>query len=158
MASFVHNNSKGHFGISVSELCFKNAFGLLINNRSNFWEKSLSNFLRGANYRSKIRGESSSKANYHSKNHTDQNNRCHTNAGKLRQNIVSRKTSSKSQEFGQNSFVVLLDNTVVKGDPPVHQAPQIIVNICLIYSSFNSLRGGREAVEKAWSWLTASKS
>ena len=129
MASFLPNNWKGHLSISVSELCFKNALGLLINNRSNFWEKNRSNFSRGANYRSKIRGESSSKANYHSKNHTDQNNRCHTNTGKLRQNIVSSKISSKSQEFGQNLFALLLHNTVVKGDPPVHQTPQIIVNI-----------------------------
>ena len=41
MASFVHNNWKGHFGISVSELCFKNALGLLINNRSNFREEQI---------------------------------------------------------------------------------------------------------------------
>ena len=41
MASFVHNNWKGHFGISVSELCFKNALGLLINDKSNFWEERI---------------------------------------------------------------------------------------------------------------------
>ena len=41
MASFVPNNWKGHLGISVSELCFKNALGLLINNRSNFWEERI---------------------------------------------------------------------------------------------------------------------
>ena len=41
MASFVHNNWKGHFGISVSKLCFKNALGLLINNRSNFREEQI---------------------------------------------------------------------------------------------------------------------
>ena len=41
MASFVSNNWKGHLGISVSELCFKNAPGLLINNRSNFWEERI---------------------------------------------------------------------------------------------------------------------
>ena len=41
MASFVHNNWKGHFGISVSELCFKNALGLLINYRSNFQEEQI---------------------------------------------------------------------------------------------------------------------
>ena len=40
MASFMHNNWKGHFGISVSELCFKNALGLLIN-RSNFREERI---------------------------------------------------------------------------------------------------------------------
>ena len=41
MASSVHNNWKGHFGISVSELCFKNALGLLINNRLNFREERI---------------------------------------------------------------------------------------------------------------------
>ena len=41
MASFVHNNWKGHCGISVSELCFKNALGLLISNRSNFREEQI---------------------------------------------------------------------------------------------------------------------
>ena len=41
MASFVPNNSKGYLGISVSELCFKIALGLLINNRSNFWEERI---------------------------------------------------------------------------------------------------------------------
>ena len=86
MASFVHNNSKGHFGISVSELCFKNALGLLINYKSNFREEGIivrKIAARGANYRTKIRDESSSKANYHSKNRADQSNRCHENAGKF---------------------------------------------------------------------------
>ena len=41
MASFVRNNWEGHLGISVSELCFKNALGLLINNRSNFREERI---------------------------------------------------------------------------------------------------------------------
>ena len=41
MASLVPNNRKGHLGISVSELCFKNALGLLINNRSNFREERI---------------------------------------------------------------------------------------------------------------------
>ena len=36
----MHNNWKGHFGISVSELCFKNALGLLLN-RSNFREERI---------------------------------------------------------------------------------------------------------------------
>ena len=39
MASFMPNNWKGHLCISVSKLCFKNAFGLLINNRSDFGEE-----------------------------------------------------------------------------------------------------------------------
>ena len=41
MASFVPNNWKGHLGISVSELYFKNALGLLINNRSNLREERI---------------------------------------------------------------------------------------------------------------------
>ena len=41
MASFMHNSWKGHLGISVSELCFKNALGPLINNRSNFREEQI---------------------------------------------------------------------------------------------------------------------
>ena len=41
MASFVPNNCKGHLGISVSKLYFKNALGSLINNRSNFREERI---------------------------------------------------------------------------------------------------------------------
>ena len=41
MASFVPINWKGHLYISVSELCFENALGLLINNRSNFREERI---------------------------------------------------------------------------------------------------------------------
>ena len=37
----MHNNWKGHFGISVSEAWFKNALGLLINYRSNFQEEQI---------------------------------------------------------------------------------------------------------------------
>ena len=104
-------NWKGHFGISVSEMCFKNALGLLINNRSNFREeriivRKIAATFQGANYRAKIRDESSSKANYHSRNRADQNNRCHKNAGKF------LRKASKSQEFRQNSFALLLHNTV----------------------------------------------
>jgi len=36
MVSFVRNVWKGHLYISLSELYFENALGLLINNRSNF--------------------------------------------------------------------------------------------------------------------------
>ena len=41
MASFVPNNCRGQLGISVSKLCFKNALGLLIINRSNFREERI---------------------------------------------------------------------------------------------------------------------
>ena len=37
----MRNNWKGHLGISVSELCFKNAPGLLIDNRSKFHEERI---------------------------------------------------------------------------------------------------------------------
>ena len=37
----MQNNWKGHLGISFSELCFKNALGLFINNRSNFREERI---------------------------------------------------------------------------------------------------------------------
>ena len=92
--SFMSNNWKGHLYTSVSELCFNNALGLLINNRS----KNHSDFSRGAYYRSKICGDSSSKANYHLKNRADQNNRCHENAGKFPRNIVSSEMSLKSHK------------------------------------------------------------
>ena len=104
--------------ISVSELCFKNVLGLLINNRSNFWEERIIVRKIAATFREErivvgnFRGESPSKANYHSKNRADQNNRCHENAGKFRRNIVSSEISSKSQEFRRNSFALLLHNTV----------------------------------------------
>ena len=57
--------------------------------------KNCSDFARGVNYRSKVRGESSRKANYHSKNRADQNNRCQENAGKFHRNIVSSEISLK---------------------------------------------------------------
>ena len=41
MASFMPNNWKGHLGISVSELCFKNALGLVKNSRLNFREERI---------------------------------------------------------------------------------------------------------------------
>ena len=53
MASFVPNNWKGHLGISVSELYFKNALGLLINNRSNFREERVIARKFGVNNRAK---------------------------------------------------------------------------------------------------------
>ena len=53
MASFVPNNWKGHLGISVSELCFKNALGLVINNRSNFREERIIVRKFRLNYRAK---------------------------------------------------------------------------------------------------------
>ena len=41
MASFVPINWKGHLYISVSDLCFESALGLLIKNRSDFREERI---------------------------------------------------------------------------------------------------------------------
>ena len=103
--AFVHNNWKGHFVISVSKLLL--AYRIFGRSELSF-EKSQRLFER-----SKLaRDESSSKANCHLKNRADQNNRCHENAGKFHQNIVSSEISSKSQEFRRNLFALLLHNTV----------------------------------------------
>ena len=102
------------FALKFAEIC-------LINNRSNFQEERIIVRKIAATFREErivvgnFRGESPSKANYHSKNRADQNNRCHENAGKFRRNIVSSKISSKSQEFHRNSFALLLHNTVDLG-------------------------------------------
>ena len=78
--------------------------------------KNRNDFSRRANYCMEIQGELSNKANYHSKNRTNQNNRCHKNMGKFCQNIVSSEISLKShknQEFCQNLVALLLHNTVI---------------------------------------------
>ena len=98
-----------------------------------FCLKNRSDFSRGANYRSKIRGESSSKANYHSKNRADQNNRCHENAGKFRQNIVLSEISSESQEFRRNSFALLMHNTVHVNCATFHRACFLIPDYDGVY-------------------------
>ena len=96
-------NWKGHLGISVSELCFKNALGLVINNRSNLREERIIVRKIATTFREeriivrKFRVNLRAKR-IDSKNRADQNNRCHENAGKFRRNIVSSEISSKSQE------------------------------------------------------------
>ena len=121
MASFVHNNWKGHFGISVSKLCFKNALGLLINNRSNFreeriivrkmtatfWEERIIAWKFGMNHPAKriiIRKIARIKT---------------IGVTKMRGNFVEvsfqakfLRKATKSQEFRRNSFALLLHNTV----------------------------------------------
>ena len=115
------NNWKGHLGISVSELYFKNALGLLINNRSNFREERIIVRKIAVTFREeriitrKFEGESSSKANYHSKNRADQ-----IDVMKMRGNFVEisfqakfLRKATKSQEFRRNSFALLLHSTVL---------------------------------------------
>ena len=109
MASFVHNNWKGHFGISVSELCFKNALGLLINNRSYFREEQIITRKFGMNYQAKriiVRKIAWIKT---------------IGAMKMRGNFAEisfqakfLRKATKSQEFHRNSFALLLHNTVLK--------------------------------------------
>ena len=99
MASFVCNDWKGYLYISLADLCFKIALGLLINNRSNFREERIILRKIAANYRSKICSDSSRKANYHLKNRVDQDNRCHENAGKYRIERNFFKKPRKARNF-----------------------------------------------------------
>ena len=121
MASFVPNNWKGHLGISVSELCFKNALALVIDNTSNFREdriivRKIATTFReeriivrkfGVNHRAKriiIRKTARIKT---------------IGVTKMRGNFVEisfqakfLRKATKSQEFRRNSFALLLHNTV----------------------------------------------
>ena len=108
MASFVPNNWKGHLGISVSELCFKNALGLLINNRSNFREERIIVRKIAATFREEriiIRKIAQIKK---------------IGVTKMWGNFVEiliqakfLRKATKSQEFRRNSFTLLLHNTVI---------------------------------------------
>ena len=122
MASFVPNNWKGHLGISVSELCFKNALALVIDNTSNFREdriivRKIATTFReeriivrkfGVNHRAKriiIRKIARIKT---------------IGVTKMRGNFVQisfqakfLRKATKSQEFRRNSFALLLHNTVI---------------------------------------------
>ena len=121
MASFVPNNWKGHLGISVSELCFRNALALVIDNTSNFREdriivRKIATTFReeriiirkfGVNHRAKrviIRKIARIKT---------------IGVTKMRGNFVEisfqakfLRKATKSQEFRRNSFALLLHNTV----------------------------------------------
>jgi len=102
MVSFVHSDWKGHLHISLSELCFENTLGLLINNRSNFREERIIVRKIAATFREEWIIAWKFEVNHRAKriivqeNCPDQNNRCHENAGKFRGNIVSSEISSKS--------------------------------------------------------------
>ena len=101
MASFVHNNWKGHLGISVSELCFKNALGLLINNRSTFREERIIVGKITATFREDRIIVRKCRMNHRAKRIiicAEQKNRCHENAGRFRWNIVSSEISSESHK------------------------------------------------------------
>ena len=123
MASFVHNNWKGHFGISVSELCFKNALGLLINYRSNFQEERIIVRKIAATFREERIIARKFGMNHRAKRIIIRKIAQIKTIGvtKMRGNFVEisfqakfLRKATKSQEFRRNSFALLLHNTVGK--------------------------------------------
>ena len=121
MASFVHNNSKGHFGISVSELCFKNALGLLINYKSNFREEGIIVQKMAATFREERIIARKFGMNHQAKRIIIRKIAQIKTIGvtKMRGNFVEisfqakfLRKAMKSQEFRRNSFALLLHNTV----------------------------------------------
>ena len=121
MASFAHSNWKGHFGISVSELCFKNALGLLINNRSNFREERIIVRKMAATFREERIIARKFGMNHRAKRIILRKIARIKTIGvtKMRGNFVEvsfqakfLRKATKSQEFRRNSFALLLHNTV----------------------------------------------
>ena len=121
MASFVHNNWKGHFDISVSELCFKNALGLLINYRSNFQEERIIVRKIAATFREEQIIARKFGMNHLTKRIIIQKIARIKTIGvtKMQGNFVEisfqakfLRKATKSQEFRRNSFALLLHNTV----------------------------------------------
>ena len=121
MASFVHNNWKGHFGISVSELCFKNALGLLINDRSNFQEERIIVRKIAVTFREQQIISRKFGMNHRSKRIIIRKiTRIKTKGvTKMRGHFVEisfeakfLRKATKSREFCRNSFALLLHNTV----------------------------------------------
>ena len=122
MASFVHNNWKGHFGISVSALCFKNALGLLINYRSNFQEERIIVRKIAATFREERIIARKFGMNHRAKRSIIRKIARIKTIGvtKMRGNFVEisfqakfLRKATKSQEFRRNSFALLLHNTVI---------------------------------------------
>ena len=122
MASFVHNNWKGHLGISVSELCFKNALGLLINNRSTFREERIIVGKITATFREDRIIVRKCGMNHRAKRIIVWKIVRIKTIGvtKMRGDFVEisfqakfLRKATKSQEFCWNSFALLLHNTVV---------------------------------------------
>ena len=121
MASFVPNNWKGHLGISVSELCFKNALGLLINNRSNFRDERIIVRKIAATFREERIIARKFEVNHRAKQIIIRKTARIKTIGvmEMRGNFVEisfeakfLRKATKSQEFRRNSFALLLHNTV----------------------------------------------
>ena len=106
MASFVGNNWKGYLYISLSELCFEIALGLLINNRSNFREERIILRKIAATFREERIVAQKFAVIHRAKRIIVRKIAriktivvtCHENAEKFRRNIVSHEISSKSPE------------------------------------------------------------
>ena len=123
MASFVRNSWRGHFYISLSELCFENALGLLINNRSNFREEWIIVRIIATTFREERIIARKFTVNYRAKRIIVRKiTRIKTiGVTKMRGNFIEisfraklLRKAPKSQEFRRNSFALLLHNTVYK--------------------------------------------
>ena len=121
MASFLHNNWKGHLGISVSQLCFKNALGLLINNRSNFWEERIIIPKIAATFQEEQIIARKFGMNHQAKRIIIQKiawikaigvTKMWGNFVEISFQVKFLRKAMKSQEFRQNLFALLLHNTV----------------------------------------------
>ena len=124
MASFVPNNWKGwrgHLGISVSELCFKNALGLLINNRSNFREEQIIVRKIAATFREGQIIVRKFGVNHRAKRiiirkitwiKTIGVTKMWGNSVEISFQVKFLRKATESQEFRRNSFALLLHNTV----------------------------------------------
>ena len=121
MASFLPNNWKGHLGISVSKLCFKNGLGLLINNRSNFREERIIVRKMAATFREERIIARKFGMNHRAKRIIIRKIARIKTIGvtKMRGNFVEvsfqakfLRKATKSQEFRRNSFALLLHNIV----------------------------------------------
>ena len=121
MASFLPNDFKGHLYISLSELCFENALGLLINNRSNFREERMIVRKIAATFREERIIARKFTVNHRAKRIIVRKIAQIKTIGvtKVQGNFVEisfqakfLRKAPKSQEFRRNSFALLLHNTV----------------------------------------------
>ena len=115
------NNWKGHLGISVSELYVKNALGLLINNRSNFWEERIIVRKIAATFREEWIIARKFGVNHWAKRIIIRKVVPVKTIGvtKMRGNFMEisfqakfLRKATKSREFRRDSFALLLHNTV----------------------------------------------
>ena len=121
MASFVRNNWKGYLYISLSELCFEIALGLLINNRSNFREERIILRKIAATFREeRIIARKFAVIHRAKRIIVRKIARIKTIVvTKMLRNFIEisyrakfLRKAPKSQEFCRNSFALLLHNTV----------------------------------------------